>query len=217
MVAAGGIAGGSVKTITWQGDFWSNAPGLKLNWQWSAAVYSNLSSDPSALGVKPTDTATAQYANSDHAGTPESFKMFVIGGARGGGGSNFTGSYSATGSLSLDQVPPVTQGAVATLSGTIRDLFGNGQPGLTLILTGTDANNAQVYATTTTDGSGYYSFGNLLTGNYTITLSYDTSLYASAGGIAGSLGGQGVGSSITGIAVDGIDGNNYNFVVSPYT
>src|SRR5439155_361606 len=35
-------------------------------------------------------------SNSDHAGTPEAFKPYVIGGARGGGGSNYTGSLSGT-------------------------------------------------------------------------------------------------------------------------
>jgi hypothetical protein len=213
-VPASGIAGGSAKTITWQGDFWSNTPGLKLNWQWSAAVYTNLSSDPAALGVKPTDTATAQYANSDHAGTPENYKTFVIGGARGGGGSNFTGSYSATGSLGLDQVPPVTQAAVvATLSGNVHDQFGNGLSGLTVTLTGTDANNAPVFATTTTDGSGNYSFGNLLAGTYTITLTYDTMAYSAANALVGSLGGQGSNGTIAGIAVNGVDGTSYDFVL----
>jgi len=36
------------------------------------------------------------YKNSDHAGTPESVRQFLVSGARGGGGSNFTGSYSGT-------------------------------------------------------------------------------------------------------------------------
>ena len=31
------------------------------------------------------------------AGTPENFKQFVVGGARGGDGAKATGSYSATG------------------------------------------------------------------------------------------------------------------------
>ena len=34
--------------------------------------------------------------NGDQAGTPENVKQYVVGGARGGGGSNFTGSYSST-------------------------------------------------------------------------------------------------------------------------
>jgi len=55
------------------------------------------------LAVKPVDdTKASQYKNSGHAGTPESFKSFVTGGARGGGGSHFTGSYGGTGG---DQCP----------------------------------------------------------------------------------------------------------------
>ena len=51
--------------------------------------------------MKPVDDNQASvYQNSDHAGTPENFKSFVTGGARGGGGSNFTGSYSATAAVS---------------------------------------------------------------------------------------------------------------------
>jgi hypothetical protein len=50
-----------------------------------------------ALGVKPVDDNNASdYLNSHHAGTPENFTPYVVGGARGGGGSNYTGSYSGT-------------------------------------------------------------------------------------------------------------------------
>jgi hypothetical protein len=49
------------------------------------------------VGAKPVDANNLSiYHNSDHAGTPENFKNCVTGGARGGGGSNWTGSYSAT-------------------------------------------------------------------------------------------------------------------------
>ncbi|MFL6601576.1 MAG: SdrD B-like domain-containing protein [Steroidobacteraceae bacterium] len=44
-----------------------------------------------------------------------------------------------------------------------------GLPGVTLALSGTDANAAPVSATTTTSSSGAYSFVNLLAGTYTIT------------------------------------------------
>jgi hypothetical protein len=40
------------------------------------------------------------YHNADHAGTPENYKPYLTAGARGGGGANFTGSYSATGTCS---------------------------------------------------------------------------------------------------------------------
>lgn len=77
-------------SVTWSGDMSSNVSGLSVSWKWAAAVYSGIGTvPPEMLGVKPID-------GSHHAGTPESIKEFVIGGARGGGGSNFTGSYSAT-------------------------------------------------------------------------------------------------------------------------
>jgi len=90
---------GGIKPVTWNGTFTTDTPGISFQWKWGAAVYTSFSSDYNALGVKPVDDNKAsQYKNSDHAGTPENFKSFVIGGARGGGGSNFTGSYSGTGS-----------------------------------------------------------------------------------------------------------------------
>jgi hypothetical protein len=48
-------------------------------------------------GAKPVDDKVQNpYLNADHAGTPENFKSYVIGGATGGGGSNYTGGYSGT-------------------------------------------------------------------------------------------------------------------------
>jgi hypothetical protein len=98
---AGGFPGG-INPVTWQGMFFSLTPGITVQWQWAAAVYNNVSFglDYTQLGVKPVDDNKASmYQDSDHAGTPENFTPYVIGGARGGGGSNFTGSYSATGSV----------------------------------------------------------------------------------------------------------------------
>ena len=50
------------------------------------------------LNLKPTHTNACNVNNGDHAGTPEAkaFQQCVTGGARGGGGSNFTGSWSGT-------------------------------------------------------------------------------------------------------------------------
>jgi hypothetical protein len=101
LVPAGGLPGG-IKDVTWSGMFFSCTPGLTIQWQWAASVYANagfLAGGYEGLGVKPVDDNQASsYKNSDHAGTPENFRSFVIGGARGGGGSNFTGSYSGTSS-----------------------------------------------------------------------------------------------------------------------
>jgi hypothetical protein len=88
---------GGINPVTWSAQFFSNTPGVTLQWQWAAAVYTNFTTALNGLGVKPVDDNQASaYKNSDHAGTPENFKQSVIGGARGGGGSNFTGSYSGT-------------------------------------------------------------------------------------------------------------------------
>ena len=91
----GGLPGG-IKNVTWTGQIGSDTAGVSVKWQWAAAVYTTLGAN-AALGVKPVDdTHASVYQNSDHAGTPENFKPFTVGGATGGGASNDTGSYSAT-------------------------------------------------------------------------------------------------------------------------
>jgi len=104
---------GSTAPITWCGQFASDLSTISLGWQWAAAVYSSNSNfvlfdpnnsasyDLNPIGVKAVDDnkADVNYQNSDHAGTPENFLKFVIGGARGGGGGNYTGGYSGSGNL----------------------------------------------------------------------------------------------------------------------
>jgi hypothetical protein len=76
---------GGINPVTWSGTFTSDTPGVTIDWQWAAAVYTSFSSNPSQLGIKPVDDKQASiYQNSDHAGAPESFKGFVVGGAPGG-------------------------------------------------------------------------------------------------------------------------------------
>jgi hypothetical protein len=95
-VPAGGLPGG-ITPVTWAGTFSANRPGLPINWAWSAAVYSSFAATAGGVSVKAVDDNHFQpYPISDHAGTPENYRSSVIGGARGGGGSNFTGSLSGT-------------------------------------------------------------------------------------------------------------------------
>jgi hypothetical protein len=99
----GGLPGG-IDPVTISGTFGSDTPGLSFEWKWAAAVYTSFSDDLNAVGVKPIDGNDANpYDNSDHAGTPENFKDSVTGGARGGGGSNWTGSYSGTSKVQCDR------------------------------------------------------------------------------------------------------------------
>lgn len=111
-----GVTLAQANPVTWSGSFSiisssSTNPGSQdLNWQWAAAQYPStfMSGGYSGLGVKPIDANTGSaYLNSDHAGTPENYKSDVIAGARGGGGSNYTGSLSPTGKVScMDVVTP---------------------------------------------------------------------------------------------------------------
>ena len=85
---------GGIKPVTWSGRFGSDRA-TSIAWPWSAAVYTSFA-DNGEVGGKASDAALAPYQTSHHAGTPEGFVDYVIGGARGGGGSNFTGSLSGT-------------------------------------------------------------------------------------------------------------------------
>jgi hypothetical protein len=89
---------GSIRPVTWSGVISVDTPGVKVNWKWAAAVYTSFDAiDYNNLMVKPVDDKVQNpYLNADHAGTPENFKQFVIGGATGGGGHSYTGSLSGT-------------------------------------------------------------------------------------------------------------------------
>jgi hypothetical protein len=162
---------GGINPVTWSGTFSSDTAGVKVNWQWAAAVYTQFGTDYNALDVKPVDdNHLSLYQNSDHAGTPEAFRAFVTGGARGGGGSNFTGSYSATASIAPTlNVPPPTQ-QTSSLSGfAINENTKLGFSGVTITLTGTDLNGNAVTLVTSTGADGSYSFTGLAAGTYTLT------------------------------------------------
>ena len=105
-VPSGGLPGG-INPVNWQGTFNTSTPGISLNWKWGAAVYSGFTTNYNALAVKAVTHKTAcGMDNGDQAGTPEGvngnnqpWKQFVVGGSRGGGGSNWTGSWSGTASV----------------------------------------------------------------------------------------------------------------------
>ena len=91
-----GLPGG-IKSLGWTSTFTSTTPNVNIQWQWGAAVYNTFSTGYNALNVALTHT-------SDHAGTPRTFAYSgnVYGGATGGAGSNYTGSWSATKSVTLN-------------------------------------------------------------------------------------------------------------------
>ncbi len=105
---------GGTNPVVWNATFSANVPSACVNWQWGAAVYTQFTTDMNAVGVSPID---AQY----QAGTPENFRAFVTGGARGGGGSNFTGSNSGTGSACVEQPVPVEAASWGSVKARFRN------------------------------------------------------------------------------------------------
>jgi hypothetical protein len=101
------ISGGGQATIM----FTVNSSGTPISfpWQWSAAVFTNWPGNVCAPGTSsiPQNYNSAGIqpyhgngpTGSEHAGTPTNTEIqkSLIQGPRGGGGSNFTGSWSATG------------------------------------------------------------------------------------------------------------------------
>jgi hypothetical protein len=103
----------NVSNVTWNVTFTSTATSLQFQFQYGAANYLSEDThgdifpltgsgqpDYNAMMIDPVHNAPTcnSYNNGDHAGTPESpaVKNLVTGGGSGGGGSNWTGSWSST-------------------------------------------------------------------------------------------------------------------------
>jgi SdrD B-like domain len=85
------IAGGGQATIRFTTQ--TDDTDLSFSWQWSAAVYTYWPSNWNQAMIQPF------HGNGLHADTPNNLQVqkSLVQGPRGGGGSNFTGSWSATG------------------------------------------------------------------------------------------------------------------------
>ena len=115
----------NVNNVTWSANITGTAPGLQVTWQYGVSNWlaSNkgtkfpaLTSSPfvpdySGMMINPVHNGTScvNYGG-DHAGTPEfaGNGNVLTGGGSGGGGSNFTGSWSSTpGTITLCGAPAV--------------------------------------------------------------------------------------------------------------
>ena len=91
---------GNISNVTWSATINIDKAGITPTWKWAAAVYTSLPEVHSDINVKPKNGKDRNlYNNNDPAGTPENFKTFVVAGAKGTGGSNYIGDYSATSSI----------------------------------------------------------------------------------------------------------------------
>ena len=171
---AGGFPGG-IQNVTWRANFTSDTPGLTVTWQWGAAVYTSFNTSYGALGVKAVDDARVDaYGNADRAGTPENYKLYLTGGARGNGYGNYTGTYTAAATVEAEApnlAPASLSGAVYQESDGVDGFSASDMAvgGVEVILTGTDDRGNAVSLTTYTDASGTYTFTGLRPGTYSIS------------------------------------------------
>lgn len=195
-----------IQNVAWSASYSTDTPGISLQWQWGAAVYSN-SFDPcygyqntnsagacytppipatnpntNVLGVNPED-GTANTHPSDPAGTPETYKSYVIFGGTGGGGTNYTGYFSPGAGVvpttapmsvspsSLDFVPQAqgTTSAVMTTVLTNNDSLPHTIS--SIAITGTNASNFAFFAPTNTCATGSLAGG----GSCTIAVTFTPS------------------------------------------
>lgn len=82
---------GNITNVTWSAKFYSK-DGHPIKWRWGAAAYTKLTNLYGKLETKPLGDKHYPPYNSDRAGTPEAFKLYVVGGGTGDGGDNYTGT-----------------------------------------------------------------------------------------------------------------------------
>jgi hypothetical protein len=196
--------------VTWQGQLISDTPGVAVNWQWAAAVYTTFGTDYNSLNVKPVDAGyPSQFPSADHVGTPEAFTPYLTNGATSQGGTNYAGEHS--GAVSVNPIVP------ASLSGYVINQFsGTGLGRVTIEL---EDSAGDVLSTTTTIAGGSYSFTNLQPGTYQL-VAVGTRNLIGTGEQVGTVAGQSLGSDLGNLTLGNISlasgdvGINYDFFMS---
>jgi len=149
-----------IQNVAWSTSFSTDTPGITLQWQWAAAVYSSFSStyatasplNTNLLAVNAEDGSANMYGT-DSAGTPEAYRTALLFGATGGGGTNYTGYFTPGAGVVPTVAPmsvspssldfgPQNQGTVSTSMTTV--LTNNDSAAHTIFsiaVTGTNAAN----------------------------------------------------------------------------
>ena len=151
-VPAGGFPSG-IQNVSWSAAFSTDTPGVTLQWQWGAAVYSSsfnptyaTSSNSNVLGVNVED-GSADTNGTDPAGTPETYKTSVVFGATGGGLTNYTGFLSSGAGVVPTTAPMSVSPSSLAFS---QQSQGTTSVALTAVLTNNDSISHAIYSITTT-------------------------------------------------------------------
>ncbi len=147
-VPVGGLPA-NISPVTWSGRFTTDAPGITLGWQWSAAVYLSFSADYNALGVTPVDGAY-------QSGTPENYRTYLVAGARGAGGTSYTGADTPAANTTPCETAKIGDRVWNDANNNgVQDAGEPDLPGVAVKLYDTGDN---LVASATTDASGLYMF-----------------------------------------------------------
>ena len=158
-VPTGGFPTG-LQNVSFSTSFSTDSPGLTLNWQWGAAVYSSFSTsyatttNNNVIGVNAED-GSADTNGADPAGTAENYKANVVFGGTGGGLTNYTGFLSVAAEV-LPTAAPMSVSPSSLNFGTQAQGIPTATP-LTAVLTNNDvgAHNISGISLMGTDAGNY--------------------------------------------------------------
>ena len=131
-----------IQNVSWSAAFSTDTPGITLQWQWGASVYSSFSTtyatttNSNALGVNPED-GTADPNGKDAAGSPETYKADVVFGGTGCGSTDYAG-HLTSGAGVVPSLAPVSVSPSSLDFGTQAEGTKSTMP-LTAILTNNDS------------------------------------------------------------------------------
>jgi glucose/arabinose dehydrogenase len=107
---------GRISNIRWTAKVTIDRANTSITWRWGAAVYTSFAPH-SGLNIKPkSGSGQNPYNNNNNAGTPENYKSFVVSGAKGSGGTNYTGNFSSTSSATCTETTSQRASGIAALT-----------------------------------------------------------------------------------------------------
>jgi hypothetical protein len=142
-----------IQNVSWSAAFSTDTPGITLQWQWAAAVYSSFSTtyatttNSNLLGINPEDGA-ADPNGRDAAGTPEAYKADLVFGATDCGGTDYAG-HLTSGAGVVPSLAPVSVSPSSLDFGTQVHGTASAAP-LTAILTNNDSVSYAISSITVT-------------------------------------------------------------------